>query len=289
MNETFKEKTLTLKSLSCLNSNEGSNSIQFKSSILNCMGNNYLFFILVLTMALIIIGCNQKGADILTKEERTIVGGLYFGMPEDSLQYSVGKGINVAPFSFQGCWGAEIQPLKKYYYVNSFDFVEYQTKGLSGHYGLVFPKFKNGRMNECYIAIVNYNIKDRYAVAMQFANGNLLYYIPALLRKSYGEDSINYNGSSSIIAIENSGYNYYENSGIVHTFSPKFGKVQFNKGLFTDEILWDDYLKSYVCYSEPVDSSLTDYKNEVDFFPCIHYKLDPKYEEQLGMTSEKPL
>jgi hypothetical protein len=292
MNVVIQEKILTQKTLGYLNDKAVSNSVKFKSTILNCMGNNYLYYALVLTIVMLFTSCNEKGVDILTMEERTIVGGLYFGMPKDSLQYFLGKGINKAPFSINTCWPGEIQPIQNYYYTNSFDFTEFQVKGSnyeSGHYGLVIPTFKNGRMSECYITIVNHNVLNGEPVAKQFANSHLLFYIPLLLQKSYGEDSISYDKFSSIMVIETSGRNYYDHQGVVHTFSPKFGKVQFNEGVRSDRMLWDDLKKTYWCYDRPVDSTLFNGLNEVNSYPCIHYKLDPKYEEQLGIKSEKPL
>ncbi len=289
MNNINRENNLNLKPWQKLKCKEHSNPKVFNSTILHWIADRQVFFAFLLLMNLLITSCNEKGKDILSKDDRTIVGGLYFGMPKDSVKYFLERSIYEAPFTITDCWEVKEQDVEKYYYINSFDFVEYQVRGSTGHFGLVFPKFKNGKLNECSIAIVNYSLRGNYAIAKQFASGDFLQQIPFLLGKSYGKDSISYGVECSTMVVGDNGNKTKSIGATVHNYSPKFGSVQFVQGVKANDIIWRNSTGAYLCYAGPEDSNPDNVDEWVYSFPCIHYKLDPKYEEQLGMTSEKPL
>ena len=242
-----------------------------------------LLIILLITAGLNLEGCKSNNDKKLTLKERTIVGGLYFGMPQDSVEALVGTGLNKCYFKVNKCWQTTKEP-SVYYYINSFDYSEFKIPGKTAHIGIVLPVFFNKKLFECYVMLVNEVDHDISKTIHQYTNWNILAFsIPSLLTQSYGKDSVTYNENALTMAIEETGYNKYKIPSLIHTYKPKFGTVEFTEGYLSKDIEWRVSEKAYICWVTPMDSSVNA-NSYVHEYPCIHYQLDPKFEEQLEFS-----
>jgi hypothetical protein len=237
---------------------------------------------LFLLISIVIFSCSNKKDNYLTKQERTIVGGLYFGMPKDSLESLVGNQLSKGYFSVNKCW-AELREPTVYYYVSSFDYSEFKIPNSTSHLGIVVPGFRNNRLASCNVFPVWAVEHDLSNSIFQQANLGLLMSIPGLLKATYGEDSLYFDEAATTTAIEAAGYKEYSIASMVHTYKTKFGKVEFIEGLHDIYTEWRDRDKSYICWSSAIDST-TGPSSIVKEYPLIRYELDPKYDEQLGLN-----
>jgi hypothetical protein len=95
--------------------------------------------------------------DELPFEDRQIIYGLYFGMPQDSVYKVLDKNLqyqllHVIPFN-QTDSTLKINS-SSYYCIDFFDFENFKTLDKnSGHLGVLIPQFKNKKLERCTIVL----------------------------------------------------------------------------------------------------------------------------------------
>jgi hypothetical protein len=111
-------------------------------------------------------------------------------------------------------------------------------------------------------------------------SANIIDEVKYKLNKEYGKDSLAIESNAKVAILSEVNTNFTTIPSIVWKYKAKFGAVELVHGQHTDDVHFSDNL--YWC-GEGFDENP---KEDVYWFPCLHYKLDPKYYEELGLKEK---
>lgn len=215
----------------------------------------------------------------LSKVDKEIMGGLYFGMTKDSAEKMLIANFKYSKICFTDCWLTPISNSSYWYLTNKFDFEKGKsTKTISGHYGILVPIYRSSRLTELYVVLGNYQI-DGIIYFRQAVSNTLIKEILNELGNKYGEPIERDKLTSTYLVYSNSDFNKLSNPDIFISYNTPFGKTELSIANIDASINWNSYVRGYFCMFEP------DYEikleNSVSKYPCLHYVLDSKYYSQL--------
>ncbi|MFM2201306.1 MAG: hypothetical protein RL040_506, partial [Bacteroidota bacterium] len=201
-----------------------------------------------------LLSCGQVSKNQLTYSDRQIIGGLYFGMDQDSIEIVLKKNLQMDNFTIVDCWQNILSPTKRYCYSNFCDFSfakqipMHVQMGSSeppfeqGHYGLVIPVVSNKRLSEVYVVLGNYSRKYSYPDFSPFMSANIIDEVKYKLNKEYGKDSLAIESNAKVAILSEVNTNFTTIPSIVWKYKAKFGAVELVHGQHTDDVHFSDNL-----------------------------------------------
>ncbi len=244
--------------------------------------------------------------DKLSFEDRQIICGLYFGMPQDSVLPTLQKTLSIKNLHIRtnGIFPASSSP---YYCIDYFNYNEYKIGNSHGHCGVIVPQFKNKKLASCFVAIGGYifpEINSSDMLFFQLVSREHFMKITKNFKEVYGdpidedyssflesafEDEyaafeyynfhlINLEDKPEILLNYSSTSQYYTKSLPIDIFETKYGAIGIGYHDELKNIRLNAKTKKYLI------SDTINYQDlEVVDYPCIQYVLDKKYYKSLGL------
>ena len=260
------------------------------------------YLIITLSILALFIGLyfkyfNKKEG--LSKEDRTIISGIYMGMPQDSLisileNNSEKKLLYISDLADMWSTGGYIRGnARPEFTTDIFKFSNWPSQiELLGIYKSVIL---NNRVSEVFLMLGS-TPKNAASgdVFNQYVSEQLLNAIEEQLIKNYGPDSSIVYGLETFSTLDLRASKFGERvSGIskVKRFKAKFGHVDLIFGIESNLHTWNKVPSSenpgsfsyeYYTMNAPTGYPIAPHE-KVWLLPCIHYVVDDKYYEELKL------
>jgi hypothetical protein len=256
---------------------------------------NRIILVSSIFIVALLVACNGSRKNRLSFHDREIIGGLYFGMPQDSIEIVLRQNLQMDNFTIKSCWGTILSPTRKYCYSNFCDFsfakqvpafmqmASSEPPFDQGHYGLVIPVVSNKRLSEVYVVLGNFSRKDSNPSFKPFMSANIIDEVSFKLNKEYGRDSLSHESNAQIAILSDLRTDFTYMQSIIHEYKAKFGTVELVRGQLAEDISFSE--NTYWC-SGGGEGPENNPNEDVNWYPCIHYKLDPKYFEELNLNEK---
>jgi hypothetical protein len=266
----------------------------------------------------------QTKEDLLPFDDRQIICGLYFGMPEDSVNQVLEKNLKskiLNVFHFNSADSSYQINTHSYYCIDFFDFENFKsTDKNTGHLGVLIPQFKNKKLERCNIVIGYYFTqegKSSNLIFEQMVSRKQWNEILSSLSEKYGDaygtpifsDDSNTDEQDKKTGIKNNDYKFnyikleelgekfipYDNLSTTYykvnypelkIFTTVYGAVGAGYGWTIPNLVWNDNKKGHDEINIKENRILTS-ADDVLSYPCITYAVDKKFYKSLGL--EDPL